>query len=162
MRAQELQCVGGACMRACKIRFWPDIEQPWRARHGRAEEYASAGAAVRRRRTRAHTNSCAGLRSMRAQESQCFVRACMREYMPTRALSVLPERGCRERASSPRVGVWHRYSGLPHGQGRGGRYEERRRAGESEERGGWALGGDPQDGEAAKGGGSGRASGITA
>ena len=37
MRAQEQQCVDGACMRACKIRFWPEIEQPWRARHGRAE-----------------------------------------------------------------------------------------------------------------------------
>ena len=84
MRAQELHCVGGACMRACKIRFWPEIEQPWRARHGRAEEYASAGAALRRRRPRAHANSCAGLRSMRAQELQCVVEACMREYMRAR------------------------------------------------------------------------------
>ena len=58
--------------------------QPWRVRHGRAEEHASAGAAVRRRRTRARANSCAGLRSMRAQELQCVVGACMREYMRVR------------------------------------------------------------------------------
>ena len=45
------------------------------------KEHASAGAAVRRRHTRARANSCAGLRSMRAQELQCVVGACMREYM---------------------------------------------------------------------------------
>ena len=47
-------------------------------------QHASAGPAVRRRRTRALANSCAGLRSMRAQEFQCVVGACMREYMRVR------------------------------------------------------------------------------
>ena len=39
---------------------------------------------MRRRRPRAHANSYAGLRSMRAQELQCVVEACMREYMRAR------------------------------------------------------------------------------
>ena len=53
MRAQELQCVGGARMPACKIRFWPEIEQE---------------------------RAMGGLRSMRAQELQCVGGACMRVH----------------------------------------------------------------------------------